>query len=161
MQMAMGTSQRSTTRYRNELTRDPWYLVFGTNHPVNKAALNAPIGIRISVTMVLAESNRFCPITLSQSALPVIDNIHKVLVMICITAITTTLWCLLSGLLVSEVASQRKATITSVIEMVDVMAATHISPKKTVQVSVGLNICWNTAGKVTNVRSGPSVGLNP
>jgi hypothetical protein len=47
--------------------------------------------------------------------------------------------------LVSEVASLVNATITSIIEIVDVMAATLIRAKKMVQVTAGLNMCWNTA----------------
>ena len=54
-----------------------------------------------------------------------------------------------------------KATITSIREIVDVMAATHIKPKNTVQVNVGLNMCWKTAGSVTNVSSGPWDGVKP
>ena len=45
--------------------------------------------------------------------------------------------------------------------MVDVRAATHIRPKNVTLFNVGLNMCWNTAGNVTNVSSGPSEGLNP
>lgn len=65
------------------------------------------------VDKTLKEVNKSCPITVSQSAWPVIDR--------------------------------------TISEMVDVRAATHISPKNATLVSVGLNMCRNTAASKTPI----------